>query len=374
MVSRLSGRTGSWLRCDAVMRTSAGSRRHRRIAGVWYCMAPVLILTLATMAGCSSGPGLAVQVSGNQLVDARGQAVRLLGVDRSGAEYACVQRIGIFAGPTDTQAIGAMASWHIDSVRLPLNEDCWLGINGVPAQFSGARYRMAIRSYVKRLNDAGLYVVLDLHWSAPGRQLATGQEPMADLDHAPAFWASVSRTFRSSPTVMFDLYNEPNGVSWQCWRNGCVLPKGWRTAGMQMLVNAVRSTGARQPIIAAGLDSANDLSSWLRYQPYDPVGQLVAGFHAYNFMPCATVACWNGTVSPVARRVPVVTTEMGEAGCNAAFINSFMGWADRADVSYLGWSWNPAGCGAPALITSWNGEPTRYGKGLRAHLVKLHSQ
>jgi hypothetical protein len=70
----------------------------------------------------------------------------------------------------------------------------------------------------------------------------------------------------------------------------------------------------------------------------------------------------------------LVTTEMGEFGCSDVFINSFMGWADRVGVSYLGWSWNPAGCGAPALITSWNGQPTRYGQGLRAHLIKLHSQ
>ena len=66
------------------------------------------------------------------------------------------------------QAIAAMTSWHINAVRLPLNEDCWLGINGAPARYSGARYRAAIRAYVARLNHAGLYVILDLHWSAPG--------------------------------------------------------------------------------------------------------------------------------------------------------------------------------------------------------------
>jgi hypothetical protein len=333
-----------------------------------------VFLISAVTAGCSSRPGLAVRVAGNRLVDAQGQAVRLLGVDRSGAEYACVQRLGIFAGPTDAQAIAAMTSWRIDAVRLPLNEDCWLGINGVPARFSGARYRDAIRAYVERLNEVGLYVLLDLHWNAPGRELATSQQPMADLDHAPTFWSSVARTFRSSPAVLFDLYNEPNGISWPCWHDGCLLPKGWRSAGMQALVNAVRSTGARQPIIASGLDSGNGLSSWLRYRPHDPAGQLAAGFHAYNFLPCAAVACWNHDIAPVAHRVPVITTELGEVRCVDAFINSFMNWADLAGVSYLAWSWNPAGCGAPALITSWTGQPTAYGEGFRAHLIKLYSR
>jgi endoglucanase len=82
--------------------------------------------------------------------------------------------------------------------------------------------------------------------------------------------------------VLFDLYNEPHGISWRCWRDGCVLPAGWRTAGMQALVDAVRSGGARQPIIVTGLAWGNGLASWLRYRPHDPAGQLVAGFHVYK--------------------------------------------------------------------------------------------
>lgn len=342
-----------------------------RGAVVGRTLALLLTLALATVTGCSSSPGLAVRVEGNRLVNAQGQVLRLLGVDFSGAEYACVQHLGIFAGPTDKQAIATMTSWRIDAVRLPLNEDCWLGINGVPTQFGGARYRASIRSYVAALNQAGLYVILDLHWNAPGRTLATTQQPMADLDHAPAFWSSVASTFRASPAVVFDLYNEPVGISWQCWRNGCVLPQGWRAAGMQTLVNAVRSTGARQPIIASGLDSGNDLSSWLRYRPFDAAGQLAAGFHVYNFLPCASVACWNQAIVPVARQVPVVATEMGEVRCTDRFINNFMNWADPVGLSYLGWAWNPAGCGAPSLISSWDGQPTAYGQGLRTHLIKV---
>jgi hypothetical protein len=316
-------------------------------------------------------PRPAVQVIGNKLADAEGNPIRLLGVNRSGTEYACIQGWGIFDGPTDKRAIAAMTRWRINTVRIPLNEDCWLGINGAPARHSAANYRAAIKAYVARLHQAGLYVVLDLHWSAPGTRPATGQQPMADLDHAPAFWSSVARAFRDEPAVMFELYNEPFGISWRCWRDGCVLPHGWRTAGMQTLVDAVRATGARQPIIATGIGSGSDLSSWLRYRPRDPVGKLVAGFHVYNFTHCATLACWEEHVAPVARSVPVVTTEFGQRGCSHAFVDGFMEWADSAGVSYLGWTWNPSGCAAPALITSWRGQPTAYGEGLRARLDEL---
>lgn len=353
-----------------------GRRRRGRVAlGTRVLAAAVSLVAVASLAAafasCAARPRFAVRVEGNHLVNAQGKPIRLLGVNRSGAEYACVQGLGIFPGPTGPGSVAAMASWGIDAVRLPLNEDCWLGINGSPARFSGAHYRAAIRNYVARLNDAGLYVILDLHWNAPGTAPAIGQQPMADLNHAPTFWRSVARTFRSDPAVLFDLYNEPHDISWQCWRDGCLLARGWRTAGMQALVDAVRSAGAHQPVIATGLGWGNDLSAWLRFRPRDPVHQLVAGLHVYNISGCVTVSCWNTDVRPVARRVPVVAAEVGDTRCSGAFLRRFMSWADLAGVSYLGWAWDPApsGCGDPALIRSWRGQPTRYGRTLRAHLL-----
>jgi hypothetical protein len=69
--------------------------------------------------------------------------------------------------------------------------------------------------------------------------------------------------------------------------------------------------------------------------------------------------------------VPVVTTEIGERACGGAFVDRYASWADRSGVSYLGWAWNPAGCGAPSLINSWSGEPTAPGAHLRARLLRL---
>ena len=328
---------------------------------------------IVACAGHASIPPLAVRVADNRLINAEGQTIRLLGVNRSGAEYACIQGRGFFDGPTGGRAIAVMKSWDINAVRVPLNEDCWLGVNGAPPQYSGRRYRAAIRAYATRLNRAGLYVMLDLHWNAPGGEQARGQQPMADLDHAPAFWASVARTFKADPAVLFDLYNEPHDISWRCWRDGCVLPEGWRTAGMQALVDAVRSSGTRQPIIATGLGWGNDLSSWLRYRPHDPEDQLVAGLHVYSWLNCSTVACLSKYVNPVVRSVPVIASEFGDKKCSPVFDNSFMNWADSVGVSYLGWSWNPGTCTSPSLISSWGGQPTVYGKALHAHLARLRS-
>ena len=355
-------------------------QRLRRMVTLAVLLPTVLTggaLVLAAPPRAGAAPALGVRVVGNELIDGSGQPVRLLGVNRSGTEYACAQGWGIFDGPSDAASVAAIASWHTNAVRLPLNEDCWLGINGVSAQYGGAVYRQAVVDYVSLLNSYGLIVILDLHWSAPGTALALGQQVMPDADHSPAFWLSVASTFRSTPGVVFDLYNEPHDVSWTCWLNGCTVgPSGgtWQAAGMQSLVDAVRSAGATQPAMVEPLAWGSDLSGWLAYEPADPVHQLVASVHIYNF-GCSSLACWNQAIPSVAAQVPVVTGELGEDDCQQSFIDAYMNWADPLGVSYLGWTWDAGGgwtCGGgPTLITDYAGTPSGMGAGLQAHLAAL---
>jgi len=333
--------------------------------------------TRASGASIASARQVAVRVDRNTLVNGGGRQIRLLGVDRSGTEYACVQGWGIFDGPSDAASVAAIASWHADAVRIPLNEDCWLDINGVDGTYAGAAYRTATVSYVDLLHASGMVAILDLHWSAPGSTLATGQQYMADATHSPRFWSSVASTFKSDPGVVFDLYNEPHTVSWTCWLRGCTTPGGWHAAGMQTLVNAVRATGATQPILAEGLGWGGTLTGWLTHEPVDPDHQIAASVHIYNFSGCSSLSCWQSTIAPVAARVPVVTGELGENDCGQSFIDSYMSWADSAGVSYLGWTWDAGGgwtCDkGPTLITGYTGTPTGMGAGLKAHLAAIAS-
>src|SRR5438105_3705880 len=320
--------------------------------------------------------GLALRVSGNHLVNASGQTIRLLGVDRSSTVYACIQGWGLLEGPTDAASVAAIASWHANAVRLQLNEDCWLNINMGGSAYGGAPYQSTITNYVKLLHQRGLYVVLSLAWNAPGASQARDQQVMADADHAPAFWSSVATAFKSDPAVAFDLYNEPHDISWACWLNGCTTSGGWQAAGMQSLVNAVRSTGARQPLLLGGNGWASDLSQWLQYKPNDPANALVASFHVYgpSFSQCTTTSCLNSTVAPVAQHVPVVTGEMGENDCTHGYIDVFMPWADSLGISYLGFTWDawPNKCASgPTMILDYSGTPTNYGVGFKNHLLAI---
>jgi hypothetical protein len=269
-----------------------------------------------------------------------------------------------------------MASWGINAVRVPLNEDCWLGING--AIVPPAVYQQSIINYVNLINQNNMWVILDLHWSGPDANEALGQEDMADKSHSLDFWSSVATVFKNNNEVIFDVYNEPHDISWSCWKNGTGCQAGYSVASMQDMINSIRSAGAANVILLAGLDYAADLSGWLSYEPGDPDNNLAASFHMYGKTPCDTQSCWNHTLAPLIAQVPVVATEFAETYdgsiCSTATSDSFMQWMDGHNSGYLAWVWDTHGtnCGNLSLISNYNGTPLYpNGTDFKTHILGL---
>jgi endoglucanase len=340
----------------------------------------------------SSGSAPQLHVNGNHLVNAAGQTVQLHGVDRSGSEFMCVQKGEIFDGPVNQASVNVMKSKGINAVRVPLNEACWNGDSYVNPAASGAHYQAAVKAFVQRLNAAGMAVVLDLHWtdgtytgpaSACSGAQATCQKPMPDKAGAVAFWTSVANTFKGNDSVIFDLFNEPypeqayqsNATEgWNCWLHGGSACPGfsYQVAGMQDMVNAVRSTGANNVLMAGGLTWSNDLSGWLAHEPVDPDHNLAASWHSYNFNACSTATCWNSQIAPVLAKVPLIAGEIGENDCAGHYISPLVAWLNSKGANYMAWTWNSDfNCATgPGLITNYNGAPSGEGSG---YMSMLHS-
>ena len=358
----------------------------------------VVACLAAAQAAQAAAPRL--KVVGDELVDGRtGFAFVPRGVNWPSFEYACHNGYG-YANSANASTVGPDAagaavikSWQVNTVRLPLNQDCWLGEDGLPRFGRASGYRAAVRRWVATLHRAGMVVILDLHWSGPAGVIADGQRAMAD-ERSDDFWRSVARVFKKDRAMIFDVFNEPYerygttglvfDLTWNCWRGGgCNAPRPhlfqpldgttFATIGMQAMVEAIRSTGARQPIMLTGRHYGNDLNGWVGDQIADKA--LIASFHNYNFQPCKTTACWDATIAPLAARMPVVAGEFGQTDCRTTHINRFMRWADRRGVGYLAWAWwlRPrTNCTMLALLADARGKPRKpNGTALKRHLATL---
>jgi hypothetical protein len=320
---------------------------------------------------------LGLHVVDQHIETSDGRTVLLHGVNRSGTEYKCVQNSGIFDGPASVGSVQAIATWKANAVRIPLNADCWLGINGVPAAYSGDTYKRGIQGYVALLHQFHIVPILELHWTAPGETSADRQQPMPDADHAAAFWSDVALTFQGDDGVVFEPYNEPfpdgnrdTDAAWQCWRDGCMAPlqvadasngsrpssELYAATGMQALLDAIRGVGAANVILLGGVEYSNSLTQWLKYAPSDPLANLGAAWHIYDYNLCSNENCWNGAPSQVAAAFPIVVTELGEGDCASQFIEPLLNWLDTRQLGYLAWSWNANGACQPRSMTS-DGRP-----------------
>jgi hypothetical protein len=315
-----------------------------------------------------AGYPVGLHVVDNQIQDASGKQIVLRGVNRSGSEYQCVKNGGFFDGPCDESSVVALAGWGINAVRVPMNESCWLGINGAPPEYSGDKYKAAILSYVKVLHKHKLIPILELHWAAPGGILSDGQVsqlPMPNADHTPAMWTDVAKTFLDDKGVVLEPFNEPfpdgnkdSDAAWQCWRDGCTTATKsatYQAAGMQALVRAIRDAGSDHLILLGGVQFSNALTQWAAYAPTDPAANVAASWHIYNNNPCADAACWNAAPASLASKTPIVATEIGENDCMGTFITPLMQWLDQHGGHYLAWSWNANGPCMPGPSTQGSG-------------------
>jgi endoglucanase len=370
-------------------------------------------------------------VSGDHLVDS-GKVVVLHGVGRSGTEYQCVNGNGIFDGPdvtNDDSQPPLIASWHANSEFIGLNEDCWLGINGVNSAYALANYQSVIEHYVKTIEANGLYPVIGLFIEAPGTTLSSADgthpgDPMPDNDHAPLFWEEVADAFKNDPNVIFRLKEEPypnnansSLATWQCWSQGDVsysttsdntpptpptatgtpgkcagMVNDFRTGaayqavGMQSLINIIRGTGARNVIQVPGVAYANMLACSTTTSPVscgfldsadgvrvsDPLNpsQLMADVDVYpDFNECGSqgdTSCYDDTYAPVVQVMPLDAGETGTFTGNTTLFDRFLSWMDSQHQSYYAWAWDSWS----TLISDYNGTAKApVGTDYKAHLA-----
>jgi hypothetical protein len=313
-----------------------------------------------------AGAPLALRVRKTQIENERGVPVLLRGVNAAGLEWSSDGEGHIL--DTIKTAIG---DWRANVIRVPLAQDRWFG--KAPEQKDEVKaYRALVDRVVELCSSHDCYVILDLHWSDAGewgRQI--GQHVMPDLNSL-EFWKSCASVYQNHPAVIFDLYNEPHDVSWDVWRSGGTVSekatgrnpaKTFQAPGMQSMLDAVRSTGAKNVVIVGGLDWSYDMSGFLAGNKLDdPDGNgIIYANHAYPFKG-DPVDRWVAKMERAARELPIIVSEFGSEPEGVRGVTGEQ-WVSRV-VEALhahGWSWtawdlHPAA--GPRLISDWKYTPT----------------
>jgi hypothetical protein len=309
-----------------------------------------------------------IRVEGRWLLDPADNKVWLQGVAIPGLEITSRSH-----GPVHSTIV-AIDTWKANVIRLAIKDEFWYGKgqgtrgDDVLQSDGGAAYRAMVDAAVQAAANRGAYLVIDHH-----RYRAVRPEHLV-------FWKEIAERYKNHPAVLFDILNEPHGISWEVWRNGGAVlrpnaPRDesaflseeekaanveFHSPGMQALVDAIRETGARNIIIAGALDWAYDLSGILKgYALDDPNGNgIMYASHVYPWK-----RGWQRAFLDVVEQHPVF---MGEVGASihkmsfipesaqedpATWVPDMLGLIQQHRIHWTGWSFHT--WATPTMLSDW---------------------
>lgn len=260
-----------------------------------------------------------LHVCGVNLCNQYNRAIQLRGMSTHGIQW--------FSQCYNAASLDALAhDWKADLLRTAMyvQED---GYETDPAGFTSK-----VNGLVDMAEARGMYALIDFHTLTPG-------DPNYNLDRAKTFFASVAARNAGKTNVIYEIANEPNGVSWA----------GIKSYAEQVIPviraadpDAVVIVGTRGWSSLGVSDGSNE--SEVVNNPVNATNLM----YAFHFYAASHKDNYRATLSQAASRLPLFVTEFGTVsatGGGAMDRASTTAWLDLLDqlkISYANWTYSDA--------------------------------
>lgn len=254
-----------------------------------------------------------LKVIGNQLSNQCGNPVQLKGISSMGLQWYGVGQC------LDTNTMDYMVNTiGIDVFRAAMyvNENGYLT--------DKTKYANMVNTIVDWCEARGVYVIIDWHTLTPG-------DPNASINDAKTFWAEMSSKHKGKKHVLYEICNEPNGVSWSTVKNYA-----------DTIIPIIRANDP-DTIIIVGTPNWSQLGTDVVNNKLN-YSNIMYTFHFYAASHSTNM------VSPYTDKLPIFCTEWGISDAsgngnvdtaNATnFLNIFNGNNNGGQIiSWAAWSW-----------------------------------
>ncbi|MCF6525121.1 glycoside hydrolase family 5 protein [Streptomyces sp. JJ36] len=273
--------------------------------------------SVAAPAGSPVAENGPLAVCGRTLCNAQGQPVQLTGMSTHGTQWyaKCV---------TDASLDVLAHEWDADVLRVStyVQEG---GYETDPERFTRIAQRI-----VDQALERGLYAVVDWHMLSPG-------DPHANTALAKRFFTDMAARYADAPHVLYEIANEPSGVSWQRIRSYAeeIIPviRAQDPDGVALVGTRAWSSFG----VSEGADEQEVID--------DPVdaGNIMYTFHFYAASHRET---YLRTLARAADRLPVFVTEFGtqnyagEGANDFAMAQRYLDLMAEKNISWTNWNYS----------------------------------
>ncbi|MBB2943915.1 aryl-phospho-beta-D-glucosidase BglC (GH1 family) [Actinoplanes lutulentus] len=267
-----------------------------------------------------------LKVCGTKLCNAQGAAVQLKGMSTHGLQW--------FPSCYTDSSLDVLANeWNADLFRISM----YVQEGGYETNPSG--FTSQVNNLVEKATARGLYALIDFHTLTPG-------DPNYNLERAKTFFREVSAKHASKNNVIYEIANEPNGVSWAQIKSYAeqVIPV-IRTNDPDAVV-IVGSRGWSSLGVSEGSTSSEIVSN-----PVNAANIM----YAFHFYAASHKDNYRAEVEKAAASIPLFVTEFGSVdytgggAVDTASTNTWLDLLDRLKISYANWTFSDASEGSAAL-------------------------
>ncbi|SCL34915.1 endoglucanase [Micromonospora nigra] len=267
-----------------------------------------------------------LRVCGVNLCNQYGKPIQLRGMSTHGIQW--------FGHCYNDASLDALATdWRADLFRVAMyvQED---GYETDPAGFTNR-----VNNLVEEATERGMYAMIDFHTLTPG-------DPMFNLERAKTFFRAVSARHADKNNVIYEIANEPNGVSWSTIKNYAeqVIPVIRANDPDAVVIVGTRAWSSLG--VSEGANSTEIINN--------PVNASNI-MYAFHFYAASHKDNYRAEVERAAARLPLFVTEFGTVdytGDGAADLASSTTWLDLLDrlkIGYANWTYSDKAEGSAAF-------------------------
>ncbi|BBH71091.1 endoglucanase [Actinoplanes sp. OR16] len=267
-----------------------------------------------------------LRVCGTKLCNEHGGVVQLKGMSTHGLQW--------FPSCYTDASLDVLANdWNADLLRISM----YVQEGGYETNPSG--FTAQVNNLVDKATARGLYALVDFHILTPG-------DPNYNLDRAKTFFREVSARNAAKKNVIYEIANEPNGVSWAQIKNYAEQVIPVIRANDPDAVVIVGSRGWSSLGVSEGSSSSEIVSN--------PVNASNV-MYAFHYYAASHKDNYRAEVERAAASIPLFVTEFGtvtytgDGAVDVAGSNAWFDLLDRLKIGYANWTYSDASEGSAAF-------------------------
>ena len=284
---------------------------------------PSAPVTGTTAASCGGGRPVDINgqlhVCGVNLCNQFNRPIQLRGMSTHGLQW--------FANCYNDASLNVLANdWRGDFLRISMYVQ-EMGYETNPTFFTNEVNRL-----VEEATERGLYALIDFHILTPG-------DPMFNLQRARTFFTAVSQRHAAKNNVIYEIANEPNGVSWATIKSYA-----------EQIIPVIRGNDPDAPVIVGtrawsslGISEGSNANEVVN----NPVNAQNI-MYAFHFYAASHRDNYRAEVDRAAALIPLFVTEFGTVTFtgggtfDAASSTAWLDLLDRRRISYANWTYSDA--------------------------------